>query len=150
MKEDIQKLKSILEETPKSLSKISESESSAKESPGKWSKKEILGHLIDSASNNHQRFVRMQTNNVISFPAYQQESWVSVQHYQEEPWKELVHFWERYNQHIVHILTHIPSDKWDNHCIIGTDPPRTMSHLVQEYIKHLEHHLTQIVPSHKS
>lgn len=71
------------------LAKISEEESERTRGSGKWSKKEILGHLIDSAANNHQRFVRAQLTPSLAFPGYEQERWVAIQQYQETAWSEL-------------------------------------------------------------
>ena len=81
MNDALQTFKTILDETPGRLNKFSDAEAEARPAPGKWSKKETLGHLIDSASNNHQRFVRMQLEPQISLPSYKQELWVGAQHY---------------------------------------------------------------------
>ena len=72
------------------LAKITDAESAKPLASGKWSRKKILGHLVDSASNNHQRFVRAQLTESLSFPEYEQEGWVQSQHYQEESWADLV------------------------------------------------------------
>src|SRR5581483_11097823 len=71
-------------------------------SPGrdKWSRKQILGHLIDSAANNHQRFIRMQLTPDLRFPGYEQNDWVRLNHYAKRPWKELVTLWAAYNRHL--------------------------------------------------
>lgn len=145
MKESIEKLTKFLEEFPQKLSEIPESETEIKPTPAKWSKKEILGHLIDSASNNHQRFVRTQQASHLLFPPYSQDHWIRNQHYQTESWKNLVSFWESYNRHLLHIISNIPEDKLENHCVIGTDPPKTLAFLIEDYVNHLEHHLEQIL-----
>ena len=145
MKKAIERLGKILVETPKRLREISESESSQKQSSDKWSKKEILGHLIDSASNNHQRFVRAQLENPFYFPPYQQVNWINLQNYREESWNQLIHLWEFYNRHLLHVISNIPEDKWVNQCIIGTNPAITILFLAEEYVNHVEHHLKQIL-----
>ena len=66
---------------------------------GSWTKKEILGHLIDSAAINHQRFVRAQFTDDLVFDGYVQDDWVKVQDYQNRDWRELVELWHGYNRH---------------------------------------------------
>jgi hypothetical protein len=82
------------------LLQISAAQSAVPRAEGKWSPREIIGHLIDSASNNHQRFVRAQFTDDLVFAGYEQEGWVRVQNYQGEDWTELVQLWRLYNQHI--------------------------------------------------
>ncbi len=144
MKEAVQRLRSILETTPPRLEAIGESLSGTR-APGKWSKKEILGHLIDSASNNHQRFVRAQLETRISFPGYAQGLWVGAQGYQDENWSDLVQLWKCYNLHLLHVVLRIPTEKLTNTCAIGDHEPVTLEFLVWDYVRHLEHHLSQIL-----
>ena len=94
----------ILAATPLRLADISEADASHPPAPGRWSKKEILGHLIDSAANNHQRFVRAQLAPSVVDPSYQQEQWVATQGYAAEPWPDLVNLWLLYNRHLLHII----------------------------------------------
>ena len=79
------------------LRRIDESTASKRPAPGKWSKKEILGHLIDSAANNHQRFVRLQLGPRIDLPEYDGDEWVRVQNYQERSWLQIIDLWQTYN-----------------------------------------------------
>lgn len=146
MTNTIHRFQKIIEQTPTLLSRISESESGIKPPSGKWSKKEILGHVIDSATNNLQRFVRAQLQNPCSFPNYQQKEWVSTQHYQQESWKDLIQLWESVNKHLLHLISHIPEEKKNNIITIGTNPSTTLSDLAKDYLSHLEHHLNQILP----
>ena len=113
-------------------------------SEGKWSKKEILGHLIDSASNNHQRFVRAQLEDNFDFPNYSQMDWVSTQDYADENWQLLVDLWSAYNLHIAHVIASMPPEKLDVLCGIGGNEPVRLEDLIDEYVKHMEHHLKQI------
>jgi len=145
MKESLAKLAAILHDTPARLNRITEAESEKHPAPGKWSKKEILGHLIDSASNNHQRFVRAQLEPRMTFPGYEQELWIGVQHYQLESWKTLVQVWESLNRHLLHVISQIPEDKRANLCAIERNDPVTLEFLVGSYLQHLEHHLNQIL-----
>src|SRR6267142_3830733 len=90
------------------LLQITEEQSEIARAPGKWSAREIVGHLIDSAANNHQRFVRAQFSNELIFQGYQQAEWVKVQGYKDEPWFQLVKLWQHYNLHLVHLISRIP------------------------------------------
>jgi hypothetical protein len=144
MKEIAQKLEIVIDEAAHKLFDISELESGIRPAPGKWSKKEIIGHLIDSASNNHQRFVRAQENPNLSLPGYTQDFWVSRQAYQSEPWKTLVALWTTYNTHLAHVISNIPADREENLCAVGSGPPVTLKWLAEDYVRHAEHHLNQI------
>lgn len=144
MKEVLDRLGSVIERATGRLARITEVESASPVAPGKWSRKEILGHLIDSAANNHQRFVRAQLESPLNFPGYAQERWVETQNYQEESWGYLVGCWAGYNRHLLHVLAQIPADKLNYTCVIGEDNPVTLEFLAQDYVRHLEHHLTQI------
>jgi hypothetical protein len=123
---------------------ITEEMASAKPYAEKWSRKEILGHLIDSAANNHQRFVRMQEMPHIGVFKYNQVHWASSQKYQLEPWPQIVELWFCYNAHLVHVLRNIDPSSISNLCDIGKPEPVTLQCIVTDYLDHLEHHLRQI------
>ncbi|MFN7928707.1 MAG: DinB family protein [Blastocatellia bacterium] len=127
------------------LAQISEAESAAFPAPGKWSKKEILGHLLDSASNNHQRFVRAQQTDELQSPRYAQEEWVAAQNYQAVAWRELLAFWQSYNQHLLHVVKQIPAEKLTNIVRVGDLEPVTLGFLIEDYVKHMQQHLRQIL-----
>ena len=145
MNDVLENFKTILDETPERLNKFSDAEAEARPGPGKWSKKEILGHLIDSASNNHQRFVRMQLEPQVSLPSYKQELWVGAQQYQQESWKVMIQAWEGLNRHLLHVIAHVPDDKRANLCSLDGKEPVTLEFLAQDYVRHLAHHLSQIL-----
>ena len=111
----------------------------------KWSKKEELGHLIDSAANNHLRFVRAQLaeTEFVSF-AYEQNFFVSAQQYQQRPGSEILQLWKQYNLHLSHIINCINPSKLNIICKIGSYEPVTLEFLVKDYNDHLEHHLNRI------
>jgi hypothetical protein len=109
-----------------------------------WSAKEVVGHLIDSASNNHQRFVRMQQAPHIQLAGYDQEHWVRWQAYADEDWPALISLWASYNRHLAHIIRQIQPAALANRCEIGPGRELTLDHLVDDYLGHLEHHLRQI------
>jgi hypothetical protein len=145
MTETSRRLMQVVEETETRLSAITEPESAKRSDAGKWSKKEVLGHLIDSASNNHQRFVRVQLDGSLNFPGYQQDGWNRTQQYQSEPWANLVRLWASYNRHLAHVIAAIPDDVGQRMCVIGSGAPVTLEFLVTDYLGHLEHHLGQIL-----
>ena len=143
--ERVRHLEQILADALQRLKQISEAQSEERSASGKWSRKEILGHLIDSASNNHQRFVRTQLSSEVSFPGYAQTQWVETQGYQFESWQNLVQLWAGFNRHILHFVSQIPEDSADNRCALDGDKPVTLRFLVDDYVRHLEHHLAQIL-----
>ena len=134
----------IVEAASESLRRIDDSQASLRSAPGAWSKKEILGHLLDSAANNHHRFVRAQQAELLTFPAYQQEHWVSSQGYAERPWPELVDLWRLYNRHLAHVISRIPEERLAVMCAIGSDKPVSLGYLVEDYLVHLRHHLGEL------
>lgn len=121
---------------------------------GKWSPREIVGHLIDSAANNHQRFVRGQLQDDLVFLGYAQEDWVRVQHYADAPWPDLVELWRLYNLHLARIMELTPPDRRMSprarHNIqeIGFAAPieatATLDGIMLDYVEHLLHHLRQL------
>jgi hypothetical protein len=127
------------------LSAISNADATAPRAAGKWSPKEIIGHLIDSAANNHQRFVRAQLYDDYDSPGYEQELWVSVQHYQQAAWSDLLLLWKVYNEHLVRIIALIPDEQLRRtFCIAGGDPV-TLDYWVEDYLRHMQKHLGQIL-----
>ena len=107
--------------------------------------KQIIGHLIDSASNNHQRIVRMQETSDLGTFRYAQDHWVKVQQYQVEPWIDLVELWFAYNLHLAHIIRNVDPAAMEHVCDVGYPKPVTLRYLLDDYVDHLEHHLKQIL-----
>ncbi len=145
MKEIAQSLEALIDRTAHKLFDIPEADSEVRPAPGKWSKKEIIGHLIDSASNNHQRFVRAQETQALTIPGYTQNFWVDRQGYQSEPWKTLVALWTAYNTHLAHLIARIPNECANNLCTVGSNQPVTLKFLAEDYVRHAEHHLNQVL-----
>ena len=131
----------VVEAASESLRRIGDPEASLKNGPDNWSKKEILGHLLDSAVNNHHRFVRAQQVKELTFPAYEQEHWVNSQGYQDRSWPELIDLWRLYNRHLAHVISLIPEEKLAVICVIGTNEPVSLGYLVADYLVHMRHHL---------
>ena len=134
----------IVEAAEGILRNVTEEESRAPILAGGWSRKQLLGHLIDSASNNHQRFVRAALQDSLEFPGYDQDGWQSVQAAQDVPWQTLLALWANYNRYLAHIITHLPAAKLDVPCRIGSNQPVTLRFLAVDYLSHLVHHLEQI------
>jgi hypothetical protein len=128
------------------LAKLGEDPASQPRAPGKWSPKEILGHLIDSASNNHQRLVRAQLVSELRGPGYDQAGWVASQQYAQLAWSDLIELWSAYNRHLAHVIAVIPEERGETPCYIGDDPPVTLRYVALDYVGHIHHHLRQIFP----
>lgn len=141
----LQRLHYLCAVIPPLLYKIPEADFCGKPHPEKWSKKEILGHLIDSAANNHQRFIRAQLEEVPAI-VYDQNQWNALGHYNEMDRAQLIEFWTLYNRHLLHVLQHIPEENLGRRCWCGGPAPVTLQWLGEDYVRHLEHHLHQIVP----
>jgi hypothetical protein len=143
LSEALETFRAILEEMPATLQALTDRDAGRQRGPGKWSRKEILGHLIDSASNNHQRFVRMQLYEGLDLPGYSQDEWVATQRYQKRPWQELIDLWLGYNRHLWHVMQHVPGDALGRTATVsGTWV--TLEFLMTDYVVHLEHHVRQI------
>ncbi len=126
------------------LRAMPEAEAAHKPAPERWSKKEILGHLIDSASNNHQRFVRAQLEGELTFPKYEQEGWARCQGYATADWSLLVDLWSAYNRHLAEVIARFPPDRLAAVCRIGEYEPATLAWLAEDYVRHMDHHLAQL------
>lgn len=146
MKDITQNLLGTLDTVLPFLQNLSDEETSIKPSPQKWSKKEILGHLIDSACNNQQKFVRTISESGISFIGYQQNSWVESQKYNSVSWQNLVNFWQTYNLHIAHIIENVSDENLSNTITIQDGGTFTLEFIMLDYVEHLKHHLNQILP----
>ncbi len=114
--------------------------------PGNWSVKEIVGHLVDSASNNHQRFVRLQVADGLTFPDYSQDNdaWVAIQNYQEVPWDDLLALWRYFNLHLARVIRTVNERCIDHIWVVDEDTSITLGALMIDYLRHLKDHLQQI------
>lgn len=139
-------LHQVLDQVLPFLRKISDNEANVKPALNKWSKKEILGHLIDSACNNQQKFIRMMAQSHLDFVGYAQDFWVNEQHYNQASWQELIVFWYAYNKHIAHIIAHVNPDFLQNTISIEGSDLFTLEFIIQDYTEHLKHHLKAILP----
>jgi len=126
------------------LQALSDADAARPRAPGKWSPKQVIGHLIDSASNNHQRFVRAQQGSELVSPTYAQDHWVDCQGYAARPWSEITALWHAYNLHLAHVIERIPADRARVRCTVGANQPVTLAFLAEDYVAHMHHHLAQV------
>jgi hypothetical protein len=138
------------------LSAIDDERTSARPAPGKWSPREIIGHLIDSASNNHQRFVRALFQDDLMFAGYAQDDWVTAQQYQDAPWADLIALWSSFNRHLARVMIGIPERirrrMHTRHNLdqlafrpVPSATATTLDYFMADYVQHLQHHLRQIL-----
>jgi uncharacterized damage-inducible protein DinB len=139
----IQRLAYLCERIPDFIETIPDKEWYKQPSPQKWSKQEILGHLIDSATNNHHRFIRAQLEQNPSI-LYDQDKWNKVSQYQQLDRTQLLQFWTVYNKHLIEIMQRITPENLQRTCLTGESSPVTIKWLITDYVRHLEHHLKQI------
>jgi len=144
MKELSDKLVRVVRSAEAILLQVPEAESGRPVLSGGWSRKQVLGHLIDSASNHHQRFVRAALQTSLDFPGYDQDGCVRVQAVEEADWTLLVSLWAGYNRYLAHGIAHLSVSKLETLCRIGSDEPVTLRFLAEDYLRHLLHHLGQI------
>lgn len=138
--ERIRHLTSII---PPLLSKIPDTEFARKPAPEKWSRKQIIGHLVDSAANNHHRFIRSRIEDKPNI-FYNQDQWNNLTHYNEMNSRDLISLWENYNKLIAHIIMNISSDDLERKCRTGENE-HTLAYIITDYVVHMEHHLRQVV-----
>ncbi len=139
----INRLNYIIDIAPPLLTAIGEEEMSATSSPGKWSKKQILGHLIDSAANNHQRFVRGQFEHIPAI-RYDQDKWNAFNFYADIDSQQIISFWTIYNKQLIEIIKRIPAENLQRQVTMG-EAPVTLEFAITDYVAHLEHHLKQVI-----
>lgn len=151
----IRDLETTLDDTTPWLSRLSEPAVTWRPKPNAWNAKEIIGHLIDSAANNHQRFVRAGSQDDLIFSGYAQDDWVRVQGYASAPWSQIVTLWDAYNRHLARVMAAVPSDvryrKHTRHNMqqlgwqpYAADEPAMLDDLMRDYVLHLKHHLSQV------
>ena len=141
--ESVNRLSELLQSMPSVLKGIREEDFAYKPNPDKWSKKEILGHLIDSALNNHQRFIRVQYEDVPSI-RYEQNEWCERNGYQELTSEHILNLWILLNKQILEVIKRIPEENRWKKADTGLAEPVTLEFLIDDYVAHMEHHLKQI------
>ena len=142
---DYQILKNIIDLQSDIFEKISDNDWNYKFSSEKWSKKEILGHLCDSAFTNIRRFIITQYNEKENI-VYDQNFWVKAQNYQDIPAKNIIDLWKSLNLQIINIVENIPDDKLQRMCDMTKTEKQcfTLEFIIRDYVDHLQHHLKAI------
>jgi len=160
MKHDLaQVIGRIIASAQEDLSTLSQVEVSTKPSPDKWSKQQILGHLIDSGLNNHRRFKQSAQQSHLVFDGYNQDEEVLAHKYQNREWQKIVSLWAGINDQILHLLLSFDDELFSASTIqhnfdrigfksVPSSSESTLGFLVLDYISHLEHHLSQIIPGY--
>jgi hypothetical protein len=145
MKATVDELRSIVNQFALKAQELPQDAFDAKHLPGKWSKKEVLGHLIDSAQNNLRRFVVGQYDNTEKI-VYDQDFWVSANDYQQMNQQEIILLWKLLNERICAILLKMPLENYRREVNTGKEAVqlRTLEWLAADYVKHMKHHLNQI------
>jgi len=152
----VSRLRTLVQDSAPLLLALDEQATAARPSPGKWSPREVIGHLIDSASINHERFVRSQLQDSLVFSGYDQDACVAVQRYGETSWTELVSLWRSLNLHVARVMEAVPDDvrlrRRSEHNLdviasiaVPSHEATTLDYLMEDYVWHLEHHLKQIL-----
>ena len=141
-----EKLLNIINKSVNEFEDITQEEWIKKPNPSKWSKKQILGHLIDSALTNLRRFVITQYQQKQKI-VYHQDEWVEIKNYQEADIGELIELWRLLNLQLVRVINRIPEEKLQNICDTGKEAVayHSLEFLISDYIVHLKHHLSQII-----
>jgi hypothetical protein len=141
----LERLRFAIHALPTILARFNEAESEQRPSAERWTKKEVIGHLIDSAANNHQRFVRGQITGGQTFPGYEQLQWVIIQNYQGAKWNDLIDLWRLYNMHLLRIAECMSEEGQRATCRVGDGDEVTLADLFVDYVDHLEHHLSKML-----
>ena len=129
----------------RSFTRVDEVSSQQPLRPDGWCARETLGHLIDSACNNHRRFVIGQPPGVERFDGYTQDEWVGRQRYRDVPWESLVSLWTAYNRHLAHVMRNTSPEAAEGSAMTSwTSGPITVGFLMHDYVVHLQHHVGQI------
>ncbi len=142
--QSLKQLHALIHDVPSRLSKIAPSQLELKASPIKWSPKEEMGHLLDSAANNHQRIVRTQLEDEPKMPGYDGNAWVELHKYQQRDWQEMIDLWRALNRQLLAAAEAVPESAWSRTCTIADSLPLTLKFVFEDYIAHMVHHLKHI------
>ena len=134
-------LRALIDHLPVRLTKLSGDHVQHKPSPEAWSVKEELGHLLDSAANNHQRIVRAQLENSPAMPGYDGDKWVTLHRYQDRDWSSLIAIWTALNRQLLAAAEAVPDSGWLRTLTIAGSAPLTLKFVFDDYLNHMMHHL---------
>jgi len=137
-------MRALLQQVPERLEALPENRVCARPAPEKWSPKQELGHLLDSAANNHQRIVRAQLEENPAMPGYAQELWVNLHDYANRDWSELIDLWRSLNRQLLSAAEAVPDPAWPRTCTVAGSEPLTLKFVFEDYVEHMMHHLRHI------
>lgn len=141
----VESIDQLVNEYKTKLMTLLPEEARRKPSPDEWSKQEIVGHLIDSAYNNHQRVMRAMLNQAADYPAYQQEEWVRLSAYNKRDWYTLIDLWMQVNLHLIKVMENVPEEALMNLCGVGKEEPVPLKHVIEDYLRHMVMHLEDVL-----
>ena len=149
MKKVTEELQRIVNDFSSKISSIPEKEFAVKPLPNKWSKKEVLGHLIDSAQNNLRRFICGQYESSPPHIIYEQDFWVSANAYGQAKSEHVIQLWQLINNRLCDVLNTMPRSNYSKVCNTGrtSEQLHSIEFLAEDYVKHMKHHLNQIIPN---
>ena len=142
--EVISALRTLIDRAPERLEALSRSSVEIKPDESKWSRKEELGHLLDSAANNHQRIVRAQLEDKPAMPGYDQTGWVALHDYQHRDWNDLIALWKTLNRQLLAAAEAVPESAWSRTLTVRGSGPLTLQFVFEDYVAHMVHHLEHI------
>ena len=112
--------------------------------PGGWTRKQIVGHLLDSAANNRQRFVRAAADGRYAGPTYGQDAWVAAHGYAEQDWETLLRWWQTEHEILAAVVDRVPEERLGAVCVVGENEPVTLRFLIEDYLGHQQWHFAQL------
>ena len=137
-------LRALIDHVPARLEQLPAGKVENKPAPSKWSPKEELGHLLDSAANNHQRIVGTPLEDRPALPGYDGDRWVELHAYQKRDWRELIELWRALNLQLLAAAQAVPRPAWQRTCTIAGSAPLTLQFVFDDYLRHMLHHLQHI------
>ncbi len=129
------------------LRAVTELEATETYKPDAWTRKQVLGHLIDSAINNHVRFVMAALDGEYTGPAYHAQGWVEMHDYANMLWSELLDLWRAHNSLLARVVRQVPEDRLTAECRVGSDQSVRLRYVIEDYLHHMEEHITEITES---
>jgi hypothetical protein len=139
--DSLQSLRELIERLPDRLTALAADKVAYKAAPNTWSIKEELGHLLDSAANNHQRIVRTQLEEKPVMPGYDGNEWVALHGYQQREWETLIGLWAALNRQLLAAAEAVPDSAWLRTCTIADSAPLTLKFVFEDYVDHMLQHL---------
>lgn len=135
-------LRDLLDSVPSRLRQLPRDEIESKSTLTAWSPRQELGHLLDSAANNHQRIVRAQVEDKPAMPGYEQNRWVTIHAYERRDWEELIETWQAFNRQL--LMAAYSVTDWSRTLTIAGSEPLTLKFVLQDYVAHMLHHMKHI------